>query len=190
MSFHSRTPAKAHQPVHDSTLTKATNWGQLVRLAGTRDTNHNGVCQTPAVMAQNLIGGYGHTQQAQLAHKRARPAVSSPPGLTTPAWGNSYQDDAPPSQSKPAAFLLRNNLSSILSQRSSCAPSAILSPSPRFPAPPVLFRPPDRLIPVVSSAHSLGGPPRGSPALVARPSAPRTRTQGTAPSQTRAQPLP
>ena len=78
MSFHSRTPVKAHQPVHDSTLTKATNWGQLVRLAGTRDTNHNGVCQTPAVMAQNLIGGYGHTQQAQLAHKRARPAVSSP----------------------------------------------------------------------------------------------------------------
>jgi hypothetical protein len=182
MSFHSRTPVKAHQPVHDSTLTKATNWGQLVRLAGTRDTNHNGVCQTPAVMATHSKPSSRTSEHGLLS--------PPPPGSTTPAWGNSYQDDAPPSQSKPAAFLLRNNLSSILSQRSSCAPSAILSPSPRFPAPPVLFRPPDRLIPVVSSAHSLGGPPRGSPALVARPSAPRTRTQGPVPSQTRAQPLP
>ena len=182
MSFHSRTPVKAHQPVHDSTLTKATNWGQLVRLAGTRDTNHNGVCQTPAVMATHSKPSSRTSEHGLLS--------PPPPGSTTPAWGNSYQDDAPPSQSKPAAFLLRNNLSSILSQRSSCAPSAILSPSPRFPAPPVLFRPPDRLIPVASSAHSLGGPPRGSPALVARPSAPRTRTQGPVPSQTRAQPLP
>ena len=182
MSFHSRTPVKAHQPVHDSTLTKATNWGQLVRLP---------VPEIPTIMVSaKPLRSWPHTASPARAQASTACCLLPPPGSTTPAWGNSYQDDAPPSQSKPAAFLLRNNLSSILSQRSSCAPSAILSPSPRFPAPPVLFRPPDRLIPVASSAHSLGGPPRGSPALVARPSAPRTRTQGPVPSQTRAQPLP
>ena len=132
MSFHSRTPVKAHQPVHDSTLTKAINWGQPLRLAGTRDINHNGICQTPAAWP------YTYT----CTHSRPRPHTGEhgllflPPRVpTTPAWGNSYQDDAPPSQSKPAAFFCVTIYLLSFSNVPPTPPSAILSPSLRSPAP-------------------------------------------------------
>ena len=61
--------------------------------------------------------------------------LSLPPGSTTPAWGNSDQDDAPPSQSKPAAFFCVTIYPLSFSNVPPTPPSAILSPSPRSPAP-------------------------------------------------------
>ena len=137
---------------------------------------------------------YTCTHSRPHPHTGEHGLLSLPPGSTTPAWGNSDQDDAPPSQSKPAAFFCVTIYLLSFSNVPPTPPSAILPPSLRSPAPsrpfPVLFRPPPSGACSPHPPHSLGEPPRGSPALVARPSAPRTRTQGPVPSQTRAQPLP